>query len=76
MKKLLPILSLIAAVLLAGCKKDTPEVKPPQEPIEPLEIMVVQPETTGKKIESVADDGSITFVGLTNDEIPKVGTAQ
>lgn len=75
MKKLLPILSLIAAVLLAGCKKDTPEVKPPQEPIEPLEIMVVQPETTGKKIESVADDGSIIFVGLTNDEIPKVGTA-
>lgn len=75
MKKLLPILSLIVAVLLAGCKKDTPEVKPPQEPIEPLEIMVVQPETTGKKIESVADDGSITFAGLTNDEIPKVGTA-
>lgn len=75
MKKQVRILLLIAIVLFAGCEKDVPDIDNPQEPKEKLELVVIEPETTGKKIEGITEDGTVVFENLTNEEIPQVGTA-
>lgn len=75
---LVQFLLLIGTVLFAGCSKDTPntpENPGSQEQAEPLEVDVIQPETTGKKIEGITEDGTVVFENLTNEEIPQVGTA-